>query len=795
MFRCLPHTHAVRVLPLASLALALSACASEGLSGTSYDPFWSLGDATQALLGDVAVDVSPESSLDAPVYGPAFGAQTFPVAAFNGTTYFVAWTDSRPGGTWGTRVSATGEVLDTAGIRLPFAGPVKIASDGDSFLLVGRGIAPNTGLVAMRISAAGAPLGTTLISSTGTSTGLHIAAGDSEYLVIWGGSGIFRARVAFDGTVLDPGGVLVASANTFAAGVSFDGTDYAIAWNSSSAPPGRLTTLHPDGTVVQQASFAHTPQALTCNAGQCFIAWMHGDLTVKAARVTMGGTVLDASGIDIGTMNWNNGNIAASHDGTTAVITWGSGQTPGNPPMGSSSVLYSRISASGTVLGSPYGTLVRSNARHAAILPSSAGSLLLWSDERHRGRQADLATIYGARLDSAGTLVDATGFVVSTSANSQRYPGIGFDGESFVVAWGDERNVAANQDQDLYAVHVSASGSMLDPAAIQLGTGPDRQTVPAVARDADGTTVAWRNCSFGEVVSCGVQGRHLRPNGTTVMSLGFSMANWTHKPPSLSASPDALISIIHGFVDNMHFMPMGSYYHPHGLTDGPFMPSDFPRHGGANIAGVPVQEYDHFIAWIPSVFGSGPIRASLFHPGFWWFGPMTDVTDASTKAWSLAITRSPDHALVAWHEHMGGVSRIMARRVGFDGTLLDAQPLLVAEHPECPIRDSFANPYEVAAPLNTVDLGASSVVFNGEHYVLGWKACGPTSDDLMGAVIGTHGEILAHFPITSDDAHDEAPTLAVSDAGAVVATYASLRLERPYGAWRVQTRRLDVHEP
>lgn len=63
--------------------------------------------------------ISPERGVDAPVLGPSHVVQRFPAVATNGTDYFVVWEDHRKGaGILGTRVSASGVVLDTTGIEL-----------------------------------------------------------------------------------------------------------------------------------------------------------------------------------------------------------------------------------------------------------------------------------------------------------------------------------------------------------------------------------------------------------------------------------------------------------------------------------------------------------------------------------------------------------------------------------------------------------------------------------------------------------------------------------------------------
>ncbi|HEX7678216.1 MAG TPA: hypothetical protein VF713_08840, partial [Thermoanaerobaculia bacterium] len=61
-----------------------------------------------------------ETPLSQPQYGPAPNDQTNPVVASDGTNFLVAWIDYRgPASIYANRVTATGEVLDGTGIRIP----------------------------------------------------------------------------------------------------------------------------------------------------------------------------------------------------------------------------------------------------------------------------------------------------------------------------------------------------------------------------------------------------------------------------------------------------------------------------------------------------------------------------------------------------------------------------------------------------------------------------------------------------------------------------------------------------
>ncbi|HEY2322754.1 MAG TPA: hypothetical protein VGJ82_07810, partial [Thermoanaerobaculia bacterium] len=67
-----------------------------------------------ALTASAQVRETPVAS--APL-GPPEGSQDQPIVGSNGSDFFVVWSDAR-GGTFGTRVTRDGEVLDKTGIHL-----------------------------------------------------------------------------------------------------------------------------------------------------------------------------------------------------------------------------------------------------------------------------------------------------------------------------------------------------------------------------------------------------------------------------------------------------------------------------------------------------------------------------------------------------------------------------------------------------------------------------------------------------------------------------------------------------
>src|SRR5262245_12799898 len=128
---------------------------------------------------------------------PNPGDQEAPAIAFDGQNYLAVWEDDQSGlvDISGTRVTPSGAVLDEDGIGVSRA--------------PGRQWAPSIGF------------------------------GAAEYLVTWsdirsgGQSAAYAARVSLAGTVLDPGGIHIASSSTgriYPRGVAFDGSNFLVPW-------------------------------------------------------------------------------------------------------------------------------------------------------------------------------------------------------------------------------------------------------------------------------------------------------------------------------------------------------------------------------------------------------------------------------------------------------------------------------------------------------------------------------------------------------------------------------------
>jgi hypothetical protein len=188
--------------------------------------------------------------------------------AFDGTNYLVTWhgyyqVDDQVdliNKVWGSRIRTDGTFVEPAPFAIaPGGDKVRVAyADGHYLVAWMR----DQNVEAARVSAAtGQVLDTppiSLAASGGSTPAPAVAARRDEFLVTWiGGDKALRAQRlrASDGARLNPEGISVAPSASGYPEVTFDGLDYRIAWQDSSAGVRRLLSrrVSSQGVVAAEA--------------------------------------------------------------------------------------------------------------------------------------------------------------------------------------------------------------------------------------------------------------------------------------------------------------------------------------------------------------------------------------------------------------------------------------------------------------------------------------------------------------------------------------------------------------
>lgn len=134
--------------------------------------------------------------------------------------------------------------------------------------------------------------------------------------------------------------------------------------------------------------------------------------------------------------------------------------------------------------GAPEGQLITlSNAADDQERPRAAFGagvfFVVWQDLRN-GRDYDL---YGARVSTAGVVLDPQGIAIAAGEKNQANPAVAFDGTHFVVVYEDRQSGR----YEVHSKRVSSDGQLVDSAPLVVARHDSRHRFePAIACRADG---------------------------------------------------------------------------------------------------------------------------------------------------------------------------------------------------------------------------------------------------------------------------------------------------------------------
>jgi len=248
-----------------------------------------------------------------------------------------------------------------------------------------------------------------------------IAFDGTNFFVVWAdlsNYNIYGARVARDGTVLDPDAIPISSAlNDLARqpSVVFDGVNFFVAWC---------------------ATRSGTPE-------------------VYGARVTTAGTVLDPQGIKLTTGGDALDRMPGiAFDGTNYLVVW---RTP------STTIRATRVTTEGINLDVPAGFPIATSgtSKYPAVAFDGVNYMVVW----HKTGASTQDDIYGARVTKEGVVLDLEGFIICDAPMNQNYPTIAFNGINYLVVWYDWRSNNVAGYGSAYGARLSPDGTVLDDPA------------------------------------------------------------------------------------------------------------------------------------------------------------------------------------------------------------------------------------------------------------------------------------------------------------------------------------------
>jgi MYXO-CTERM domain-containing protein len=496
----------------------------------------------------------------------ANGSQVEPALDFDGTNFVAFWRNNSD--IYGARVSDTGVVLDTrqqggnvvGGVAMVEApalqGAPKVACGASGCILVWadyRDAILKADVYAARIDGSFA-LGTItpVASLDRVQVEPSATAAASGWFLVWrdNSTGIqypFGARIAADGSVIDPDGILLSTGNNAqvnpVAGRGEDG--WLLVWSDSRSFGNDLRGTRVDdfGVKLDDPSLAIASAArqqslpdVAFDGTQYLAVWTDARAATRdifAGRVDSDGVAIDDSGFVV-----SNG----GRDQTAPAIAWSdgsSGLVVWQDRRGSDfDILGAIVDSSGTVTSSD---LILCDAADdqlrpaVAFDPESSLFVVVWSDERGGVGASD---IYGARVDTSGNVLDPDGVVVNGAAGSQRVPEVSFGSGQFLVAWEDRRSDPLG---DVYAARATADSrglTVLDEEGVAISAGAAREGEAAVAATNHGFAVAWSDGRNAGDTGNDIIGTYVDGEGQLAPEFVVSSGDGDEHEPGLRGRPD-----------------------------------------------------------------------------------------------------------------------------------------------------------------------------------------------------------------------------------------------------------------
>jgi hypothetical protein len=347
-----------------------------------------------------------------------------PAAAYDGMNWLVAWRDSR-GPIYGTRLSPAGVVLDSAGVVIgdnpsgQYGVQPSVASNGSGWLVVWQVL--DTGSTSSTVTAARVSTGGVVLDPAGVTLGVSafitnvaVASNGTDYLVGWTNHGIWAGRVTALGAALDPSAIPVAVAN-FNQGtpaISWNGTSYLVAWEVGYAWTGSgifAARVAPSGTVLDVGASVITvsPSAaspsVASDGDNWLVTWLGGPAGVFARRVTAAGVPLDSATIPA-IPGVKGSLLGVAWDGRQPWLTW-QAQLGGVADVFAFSDVYAtRLSAVGASLdASPIPVAVGPEDKDTPVIAAGPEKHVLIAYGGY-----DETPLYGSRRVRARILSDPT---------------------------------------------------------------------------------------------------------------------------------------------------------------------------------------------------------------------------------------------------------------------------------------------------------------------------------------------------------------------------------------------------
>lgn len=709
------------------------------LRTTAFTPIWGtrIAPSNGATLNMTGFNATPPTS-----------AGKIVATAYNGTSHLVVWggdVDSPTGpGILFSRLDVSGTPIDTQPQLLQASGAVggriSVASDNDGWFAVWDDSRSGVEhIYGGRISSAGTLLDPEgfLISAGGATKEIQptVAYGGGVYMVAWSDfrdagtvdADIYAARVLADGTVQDPGGVLISNdTDANEPTLAYDGANFMLAWASGTIQATRLTNAATrvdvnDISIPNPAVFGscEAPQ-LVFDGTQYLVGWTIREPQAQfcfANRLSTTGAVLGGitQALSEKILTTDRINCRFGSTGGNFLVGWSKSNATNYP------IHTRRISSTGQTLDNA----AQAPSRSANFQSSPTGAygagiyLVSWQEYRHAEiSDKMLDSVYATRLDGSATILDSS--AVKLPADHSSPMGIigrsvAFDGSNFLVVWADTDVVDA-----IWGARVSPQGTILDASAFKIANdaGGSQSSPPTVAFAGGNYLVVWADSSNPNSDLVGVR---VSPAGAVLNATPFPITTvaGVQSRPSIATTTDQ------------------------------FLVSWIDARNGSN------ETFARRISGQGVLLDAAELNLGL--------ASATEVENGFPLATPPAVAADDTQYLVAWSAPLGPNHNVVARRVGTDGTTPDTSPIDIWE----------------AGDLS-VDVLAT---YDGASFVIAWTeftgpaqlTYAPDKISMLAARLNPDGGIINPIPVVvADESNTVIARDLVSDRqGTVIALYSS----------------------
>ncbi len=525
----------------------------DGRNGTDEDVFGARINEAGAVLDPGGLGISQQPN-----------QQRLPAVNQRGNGFYVVWQDNRSGGSfdvYGTTVGAADDVIGSASGTLLSDAPndqrfVALAGTGDQLLVVWEDIrnGVSTDIFGTRVDAVGTSLdgGNLVVSTVSNAQETPAVAGNgSMYLAVWRDfradslGDIYGVRLAADGTVLDPLGLVICNAGNYqlAPRVASSGGDFLVVWQDfrngvhDDVLGTRVTSdgavLDPGGLLVSTALGTQRLPDVAGGANGYLVVWQDRRSgtsdDIYGTRIGLDGAVLEANGLAICVALGDQQAPAAAGLNDRYFIAWedfrggvvnrvfGTGLPASGPPTTANGFEMSAVAGA---------------QQAPRIVASTNQFLAVWQGQTNGGGY----DLFGTRILQSGVVLDTNAITINAAAGDQTRPAIASKGADFVVVWEDQRNIGRT---NLYSTRLTANGTVLEPAGELTVSDTGKYRSPAIANAAGDYLLVYQTPDVGNITR--VRGVIQYPAAQPTISLSPGSAQYVSGAGAVAIDPTAIL--------------------------------------------------------------------------------------------------------------------------------------------------------------------------------------------------------------------------------------------------------------